>query len=69
MRNIKLPVPYYQAVPQLALRHPVHSRQQALLNRRQIEFVLRFLVAGEAVVVAGQVVPQFGEPIGEDPFV
>ena len=40
MRNIKLPVPYYQAVPQLALRDPVHSRQQAFLDSRKIELIL-----------------------------
>lgn len=56
MRNIKLPVPYYQAVPQLALRDPVHSRQQAFLDSRKIELILWFLVAGEAVVVTGEVV-------------
>lgn len=69
MGDVQLPVLDDQAVPQFAFCHAVHPWKEALFNRRQIHIVLRFLVAGNAVVLARKMVPQLREAVGENPFV
>jgi hypothetical protein len=69
MRNIEFSVFDDHTVPQVALRHSIHSGQQSLLDGGHIDFILWFLVAGQAVVLAGEVISQLRKSIWEDSFI
>ena len=67
--NVQLPVPYHEAVAELALRHAVDARKQAALGLGDVELILRLLVAGKGVVLAGKMGAYFGQPVGEDALI
>ena len=69
MSDIKFAIFNKHTIPQLAFDPSIDPRQQPLLYLRNSKLIDRFLMTIDALILAGEIIPQLGEAIGEDPFV